>query len=1520
MGVVYKARDPLIGRLVAMKTITSGLADQPEMLERFYREAQAAGGLAHPNIVTIYDLGKEQNTPYIAMEFLEGISLEKIIDEHHAMPMSQKIGYIVQVCRALEYAHKRGVVHRDIKPANIVVIQDGTIKVVDFGIARLVDTSRSQTGLLIGTVNYMSPEQVRGERVDGRSDIFSVGVMFYELLSYERPFTGSNFTAVMLAIITQEPPSIREKVPDVPPEIEAVIQKILRKDANERYQAMDDVLLDLEPVWRKLQTESVSLMVAESQKLIADKDLEKARDVLRQALLIDTTHKEAKTLLEKVNAELRRSLVVPKLQEIVAKGQDLLKQGKVAEAKVEAENALKLDTKFEPAKELMKQVQAETERRQLVKEWITNSQARMAEGNLTAADQQLDKLLEVEPRNPQAQKLKKQIAEERERRAKRQRLLDTMQQARGLWTQQKFDECIVVLESLKKDFPEEGEIDKLLETVRADKAEQEKHEKLGQARKLLGEQKFAESLSVLDSLLDRYPNETGIQKMRSVVVEERKEHARRVRLQHEQQALKKLVNEEKYPAAIEKGESLLKEFPEDFELTRMVEFARNQQAYIEQQRRMAEKAKELNDLVDKKEYAQAVTAAEKALETFPGNLEFRRTLEEAKTRQAEKEKKEYVEKQIRAIKASIDKGNLTEAIDVGRQTLAQVKHDTDVTRLLHFAEREHQLREQSRQHEDQLKTAVFMMNEQRFDEAAKVLEDVKKTVVFDPRVHSLLEAAKAKQAPSEEMQKTIVAQPGVTPEQQYVLQTTGAAAPAEEAAQPAMKAQAPTPAVEPAKPVPPPPAPEKAAAPEPVPAKPEVIPPPPPPKPPVKGKPAVEEAPPKKKEKGKPAVEPPPPPKVEPPKVEPPPPPPPVKAKPAVEEKPAPLPPKVEPPKPAVEKPAEKAKLAVEAPPPPKPAPPPPPKVEAPAPPKPAPPVEKAKPAVEAPPLPRPAPARVEVPAEVVAEAKPIWKNPIVMGVAGLIVVAVIVILVMSGGKTGEVAGPGSETTTTTGTSGPSESSLQSAAQKLVAEHRIDDAIAKYNELVGLNGSMKNSAQQEVTRLQKLRGDEDKLWGEADAAQKAKKWPDATAKYNEIVKLGGQRSAAATQALKIVEARAAGKSEEQAESEQFRAAQQLMQRKDYEKARAAFQQVIALNVPNSKLKSQAETQMSLAESRLNEKKAFDDAVTLQSSNQLQQARAKFQDVVNMNGEFKSQAQSKIQEIDTAVTRSNALAQLNQQAEAALNSGNYAEARNKAREITQSGGDGSAVTNRANQAEEQKFNNAKNAFDSAKSSGNESALGSVETEMNAIARGNGPLASQARNYVDSLIPTARTEIRANRSRADANAKAEAEDREFNDLVGRYNRAESAKDSAALDALKADFERVGRSASSHAAEARSYVTSKIPNALSTLKPCPEIRNVGTGLTPMTPTPQAGATVNVGLLDAGFTWRSCVWPQVSATVMVTATVDENGNVIDVKPRGPKAAQFDAAAAAVKQWKATPPTSKGVKVKTDVGLDIKP
>jgi serine/threonine protein kinase len=326
MGVVFKARDPFIGRMVAVKTITMGIAENPELLERFRREAVAAGGLQHPNIVTIYEMSESDGFPFIAMEYLEGDSIEKLISRQIPTPLAQKLGYIVQTCRALDYAHRRGVIHRDIKPANIMVTPEGVVKVVDFGIARITDSSKTQTGTLLGTVSYMSPEQLRGQHADQRSDIWSLGAVLYELLTGQRAFDGDNHAAIMMSILQNDPRGIAELITQCPPELENVVRRALQKDDRLRYQTMEALLLDLEPIWVSLQRETVQELVSRGRQLMESGKLAEAGEVLRQSLKIDTANGTAKALFEQVNASLGKNQNASQGTDRAGRSQDREKQ------------------------------------------------------------------------------------------------------------------------------------------------------------------------------------------------------------------------------------------------------------------------------------------------------------------------------------------------------------------------------------------------------------------------------------------------------------------------------------------------------------------------------------------------------------------------------------------------------------------------------------------------------------------------------------------------------------------------------------------------------------------------------------------------------------------------------------------------------------------------------------------------------------------------------------------------------------------------------------------------------------------------------------------------------------------------------------------------------------------------------------------------------------------------------------------------------------------------------------------
>jgi serine/threonine-protein kinase len=247
MGVVHKADDPTLGRQVAVKAVllSSDAAESAEYQARFYQEAKAAGGLNHPGIITIYDTGREGNWAYIAMELLEGVELRDLMAAGR-MPLPLVLSLAAQVANALEFAHEQGVVHRDIKPANIMVLRGDHAKIMDFGIARMrVSEVKTQVGLVLGSPKYMSPEQVAGRRVDHRSDIFSLGVVLFEMVAGMPPFSGNDIGDLMYTIVNTPPPRLSKLNPAVPEFLDLIVAKALQKDVEARYQRAGDFAADL---------------------------------------------------------------------------------------------------------------------------------------------------------------------------------------------------------------------------------------------------------------------------------------------------------------------------------------------------------------------------------------------------------------------------------------------------------------------------------------------------------------------------------------------------------------------------------------------------------------------------------------------------------------------------------------------------------------------------------------------------------------------------------------------------------------------------------------------------------------------------------------------------------------------------------------------------------------------------------------------------------------------------------------------------------------------------------------------------------------------------------------------------------------------------------------------------------------------------------------------------------------------------------------------------------------------------
>src|SRR6266851_1444356 len=313
MGDVYKGQDPTLRRTVAIKTVRPDI-DNPVYLERLYREAQAVARLTHPNIVTIFEAGEMEGLVYIAMEYLKGENLAVAL-ERGDLTFEAKVRALMQILDALQYAHSEGVIHRDIKPANVHRMPDGTIKLLDFGLARVTRAeSLTQTGAVMGTPYYASPEQLKGEAVDGRTDVYSAGVLAYELFTGRKAFEGDNLSTVILKVLSTPPPPMETSWANTFPEIERIVTRAMAKLAADRYATAEDMRNALAAFlaasrdglasMQVEQTIYAQRAVQEAKTLIASGAITKAHDLLAETLRSHPEAAAARTLLKETQSSI----------------------------------------------------------------------------------------------------------------------------------------------------------------------------------------------------------------------------------------------------------------------------------------------------------------------------------------------------------------------------------------------------------------------------------------------------------------------------------------------------------------------------------------------------------------------------------------------------------------------------------------------------------------------------------------------------------------------------------------------------------------------------------------------------------------------------------------------------------------------------------------------------------------------------------------------------------------------------------------------------------------------------------------------------------------------------------------------------------------------------------------------------------------------------------------------------------------------------------------------------------------
>ena len=403
MGTLYRARDPKIGRDVAIKLLREGLDDK-DMRERFAREARSAGRLKHGNIVTIFELGEHNDMPFIAMEYVQGETLASFLKRRPPVSLTRKLQIMDQVCAGLHYAHRMGIVHRDIKPANIMIDDEGTLKILDFGIARMGASKITQTGMVIGTLNYMAPEQMKGMSTDARADMFSIGAVFYELLSYRNAFAGDAPSTVMHKILYGRPEQLEIVCPNLDPALVTIVSRCIEKQPENRYPDLGAVRSALDgreppdPGGRQPPTKTIRRCRSSCRGIESPRGQTPGPGGARK----DSAGMEQMLL----RAEQTRA---KQIQAHIDNGRRALEQGDFDAAFAACEQALVLDPTSPQALDLEARARAILERQQ--EDRLSAARAEIDRGALTSAGLLADQVLAINAESkeamPSARKLRR---------------------------------------------------------------------------------------------------------------------------------------------------------------------------------------------------------------------------------------------------------------------------------------------------------------------------------------------------------------------------------------------------------------------------------------------------------------------------------------------------------------------------------------------------------------------------------------------------------------------------------------------------------------------------------------------------------------------------------------------------------------------------------------------------------------------------------------------------------------------------------------------------------------------------------------------------------------------------------------------------------------------------------------------------------------------------------------------------------------------------------------------------------
>jgi serine/threonine protein kinase len=532
-GHVYSALDPAVDRPVAIKMLNA--PGDPDLIRRFRAEAMTVAKLHHKNIVTVHEFGEEDGAPYLVMELLEGMNVEDLIRRRVPLSLHEKLWIMSEVAEGLQCAHGRGVIHRDVKPANIMRLSDGSVKIMDFGIARIaVETATrlTQTGFVVGSLMYMAPEQFNGT-ADVLSDIFAYGVTFYELLTGQHPFassdrlTSSDPGAILYRIINVEPAALHSLVPDCQESIERIVNRTLAKSRDARYSGMADVVADIKPILLDLQRQQAGDLFSQADQLLRIDQLDAAHSRVRKVLELDPWHAEARQLRDRIDQALQRRNSVDRAVALLDRAEQELSQrefNEAAECLATVKRMSLGDTKIDAR---LDRAYARIEQARNAVKLLDVAREDLKKENLTEASRGVSDVLASDPDNRAGQqllqeiqtrmaareaerKIQEVISRQREEEERQHRIREVVSQANALVTQQKPDAAVVLLRQAIEQGGEDAELRKLLDNAESQVRDHSRSVRIRaiqeQVEKLIHDQRWEDALHRTDEALNEFPD------------------------------------------------------------------------------------------------------------------------------------------------------------------------------------------------------------------------------------------------------------------------------------------------------------------------------------------------------------------------------------------------------------------------------------------------------------------------------------------------------------------------------------------------------------------------------------------------------------------------------------------------------------------------------------------------------------------------------------------------------------------------------------------------------------------------------------------------------------------------------------------------------------------------------------------------------------------------------------------------------------------------------------------------------